>query len=58
VEGLFLFTKVEPHLAQIRAATSPRAFRNTEWVVANSPMGKVLMEEFRAKVKRMLDSKT
>jgi hypothetical protein len=56
-EGLLLYARVEPYLAQIREATSPRAFRNAEWVVANSAMGKALMEGFRTKVKRMVDSK-
>jgi hypothetical protein len=56
-EGLLLYAKVEPYLAQIREATSTRAFRNAEWVVANSSTGKVLMEGFRARVKRMLESK-
>jgi len=27
-EGLFLFARVEPYLARIRAATSPRALKN------------------------------
>lgn len=55
-EGLFLFARVEPYLEQIRLAGSPRAFRNAEWVVANCAMGKVLMEGFRARVKRVLES--
>jgi hypothetical protein len=56
-EGLFLFARVEPHLAEIRQASSPRAFRNAEWVVANTAAGKTLMEGFRARVKRALESK-
>ncbi|HEU5304185.1 MAG TPA: hypothetical protein VFU40_06025, partial [Gemmatimonadales bacterium] len=55
-EGLFLFARVEPYLEQIRLAGSPRAFRNAEWVVANCAMGKVLMEGFRARVRRVLES--
>lgn len=55
-EGLFLFARVEPYLDQIRQASSPRAFRNAEWVVANCPSGKTLMEGYRARVKRMLGS--
>ena len=55
-EGLCLFARVEPYLDQIRQATSPRAFRNAEWVVANCPTGKVLMEGFRARVKRALEA--
>jgi hypothetical protein len=56
-EGLFLFARVEPYLTEIRQASSPRAFRNAEWVVANSAVGKTLMEGFRARVKRALESK-
>jgi hypothetical protein len=56
-EGLFLFARVEPYLASIRKATSPRAFRNAEWVAANCETGKVLMEGYRARVRRALESK-
>jgi hypothetical protein len=55
-EGLFLFARVEPYLEQLRKATSPRAFSNAEWVVANCVTGKVLMEGYRAKIKRVLES--
>jgi hypothetical protein len=55
-EGLLLFARMEPYLTQVREASSPRAFSNAEWVVANCPMGKVLMEGFRARVKRALES--
>jgi hypothetical protein len=55
-EGLFLFARVEPYLAQIRQASSPRAFRNSEWVATNCGTGKALMEVYRARVKRVLES--
>lgn len=55
-EGLFLFARVEPYLTQIRQAVSPRAFRNAEWVVANCAAAKVLMEGYRARIKRALES--
>lgn len=54
-EGLFLFARVEPYLAPVRQASSPRAFRNAEWVAGNCTVGKVLMEGFRARVKRILE---
>ena len=54
-EGLFLFARVEPYLATFRAATSPRSFRNAEWVVANSSTGKALMESYRARVRQLLE---
>jgi hypothetical protein len=55
-EGLFLYARVEAYLEQLRKATSPRAFRNAEWVVANCVTGKVLMEGYRAKIKQVLES--
>jgi hypothetical protein len=52
-EGLFLFVRVEPYLDRIRQASSPRAFRNAEWVATNTAAGKLLMEGFRARVKQL-----
>ena len=56
-EGLLLFARVEPHLVQVRAASSPRAFRNTEWVARETEMGRTLMEGFRARVAKTLTTK-
>ena len=53
-EGLFLFARVEPYLAPIREASSPRAFQNSEWIVAHSPTAKRIMETFRARVAKVL----
>jgi len=49
-EGLFLFARAEPFLAQIRAAASPRTFRNAEWVAQETEMGRTMMEVYRARV--------
>jgi hypothetical protein len=51
-EGLLLFAKVEPHLAEMRKAQSPRVFVNAEWVAKNTEMGKKIMESMRARVKQ------
>jgi hypothetical protein len=56
-EGLLLFARVEPHLAQIRAASSPRAFRNAEWIATNTAMGRAILETFRARVAKALGGK-
>jgi hypothetical protein len=56
-EGLFLFARIEPYLTALRAATSPRAFRNAEWVAVNSATGKALMESYRARIKRALETR-
>ena len=52
-EGLFLFARVEPHLATLREAVNPTAFRNAEWVAAECAAGRALMERFRGRVRAM-----
>jgi hypothetical protein len=56
-EGLFLFARVEPYLAALRQAASPRAFRNSEWLVANCATARTLMESFRSRVRQALESR-
>jgi hypothetical protein len=56
-EGLFLFARVEPYLAALRQATSPRAFRNAEWAATQCATGRTLMESYRARVQRRLESR-
>jgi hypothetical protein len=56
-EGLVLYARIEPYLAAFRQATSPGSFRNAEWVATNCPTGQMLMERYRARVKRMLEAK-
>lgn len=56
-EGLFLFTRVEAHLQALRAASSPRTLRNTEWVATNTEMGRSMMEYFRKRVAGILASR-
>ena len=54
-EGLLLLARVEPFLEEYRAAAnSPRAFRNAEWIAANSELGQELMLRFRARVEKMV----
>jgi len=53
-EGLLLFAKVEPYLTAFRKEYSPLAFRNAEWLVANSPEARVRMKLFRKRVETML----
>jgi hypothetical protein len=48
-EGLLLFTRVEPWLAELRAAGNPRAFTNAEWVASHTEIGKATAERFRAR---------
>jgi hypothetical protein len=56
-EGLFLFARVEPYLSAFRQAASPRSFHNAEWVASNCVTGKMLMEIYRARIKRVLESR-
>jgi hypothetical protein len=56
-EGLLLFVRIEPHLAQLRAASSPRAFRNAEWIATNTEMGRTIAQGFRARVAKVLAQK-
>ena len=46
-EGLVLFAKVEPYLAQVRAQKTGVQFTNAEWVAGNTTVGKAMMERFR-----------
>jgi len=56
-EGLLLFARVEPYLAEIRAATSPRSFQNAEWVATEVPMGRTIAAHMRERVKKTLAAK-
>lgn len=56
-EGLFLFVRVEPHLAQLRKETSPFAYLNAEWVAKHTERGRAQSEIFRARVKKVLEAR-
>ena len=56
-EGLFLYARIEPHLAELRAATSPRTLRNTEWIATQTELGRTIMEYQRARVKKAMEQR-
>jgi hypothetical protein len=56
-EGLLLFARVEPYLAAIRAATSPRALRNAEWIAGSGDLAKAIMTTFRGRIQKKLTGK-
>jgi hypothetical protein len=56
-EGLFLFARIEPYLSAFRQAGSPRLFHNAEWVATNCAAGRALMDTYRARIKRMLETR-
>ena len=53
-EGLYLFAKVHPWLAEYRAAASPRGFRNAEWLATQCEEGRNLFAFFRQRVEARL----
>lgn len=56
-EGLLLFAKVKPWLAQLRETVSPVAFQNAEWLVANSDSAAQRLQMFEARIAKMLAAK-
>ena len=54
-EGLLLFARMKPFLAQYREATNPLSFRNAEWIATNSDLGKLRMQVFDARVKKAME---
>ncbi|MBL0170443.1 MAG: hypothetical protein IPP90_06850 [Gemmatimonadaceae bacterium] len=53
-EGLLLYSRVEPWLAEYRAQVSPLGFRNAEWVATETEMGRLIAERFRKRMQAML----
>ncbi len=49
-EGLLLYARIEPWLAEYRATVSALGFRNAEWVATETEMGRAIMERFRKRV--------
>jgi hypothetical protein len=56
-EGMFLFAKIEPYLAEYRERVSPLAFRNAEWISKNSPAALTVLDLFRKRVESTLKAK-
>ena len=48
-EGLLIYSRVEPWLAQVREKSGPFAFANAEWVANNCERGKLVAARFRAR---------
>ena len=53
-EGMFIYARIEPYLAELRAASNPRVFRNTEWIATQTEIGRSIMEFQRARVAKLL----
>jgi hypothetical protein len=53
-EGMFLFARLEPYVAEIRAAGNPRQLRATEWMATETDAGRTSMEYQRPRAKKLL----
>jgi hypothetical protein len=49
-EGLLLYAKIEPYLADFRREISPTGFRNAEWLVKKSASAAERMKLFRKRL--------
>lgn len=54
-EGLFIYARVEPYLAELRGATNPRTLRSTEWIATQTELGRAIMDTQRTRVKKLLE---
>jgi len=45
-EGIFLFAKLHPYLAEFREKVSPTAFANVEWITENTESGAARLQMF------------
>lgn len=53
-EGLFIFAKLQPWLAEIRAASMPTALRNAEWLATQCEEGRGRFAMARQRVAKVL----
>jgi hypothetical protein len=53
-EGLLLFARIAPHLAEYRAHVNPVAFRNAEWVSKETEVGRQVFARFQKRVEQAL----
>ncbi len=56
-EGILLYAKVAPFLAEIRAAGSPTALRNSEWVATQTEEGQRLFDRMRERVRQAVEAR-
>lgn len=56
-EGMFLFSKMQPYLAQLRAATSPRTLSKAEWVATQTDVGRTMNQIFQKRIAAKLSAK-
>ena len=56
-EGIFMYARFQPFLAEWRAQHSPRGFLNCEWVTTNTDLGRELLKFYRDRFDKMLSAK-
>jgi len=52
-EGLWFYSRLERFVEEFRKTTSPRAFRNAEWIVTDTEFGKDMMPRYRERIAKM-----
>lgn len=55
-EGLFVYTKVEPYIEQLRKDFSPYVLQNAEWVAKNTATGKAYVDRIKAYIQKMAEA--
>jgi hypothetical protein len=53
-EGLVIFARAEPYLAQLREKSGPRALQHAEWVSKETDNGRRILEVMRVRVAKAL----
>jgi hypothetical protein len=56
-EGLILYARAKPYVAQYREASGPRAFVNSEWITTHTEMGKQMLQRFEERAAKALAAK-
>jgi len=56
-EGIYLYVKAYPWLAQLRADANRRVFENTEWIVNHSEVAKASFARISAAVEKLRAAK-
>lgn len=51
-EGLLIYAKFEPYLAELRKQWNPRAFEKAEWISQQGELAAKIMERFRGVVRK------
>jgi len=55
MEGLYIYARIEPYLAELRAATHGRTLRSTEWIAMQTEPGREVMGIQRGRVRKRLE---